>query len=234
VKKCHGLARGYLQEIKPGEDTERYLRKFLDATNSTMFFARRIILVEGIAEELLIPKFFELHTDKTLEKVGCSLINVRGLAFKHFLEIIRNGYFVKCVVFTDSDAGTKAENRASDLQNTYEKEDGVIKIKISSKKTFEKDLIEANKKAAGKTILLNTLQKTKPSKGKACADKIALNDIETEDFFKEIEHYKSEFAYDLLSELQDNHTGINIPAYIKEGFEFIYPNEKKKGTENKS
>ena len=33
----------------------RYLQKWLNATNSTMFFSRKIILVEGIAEEILIP-----------------------------------------------------------------------------------------------------------------------------------------------------------------------------------
>lgn len=226
--KAHDVLKG----IKAGEDTERYLKKFLDATNSTMFFARKIILVEGIAEELLIPKFFELHTGKTLEKVGCSLINVRGLAFKHFLEIIRNGYFVKCVVFTDSDVGTKTENRAADLQSEYEKEGSIIKIKISSKGTFEKDLIDANKNGDGKKILLDTIQKTKPTNGKALAKETATKDIETEKFFTEIEHYKSEFAYDLLSELQNNNTNFKIPDYMKEGFNHVCPNEKEERAEN--
>ena len=36
----------------------RYLSKFLDATKSRLFFARKLILVEGISEKILIPVFF--------------------------------------------------------------------------------------------------------------------------------------------------------------------------------
>jgi len=223
-----------LKDVKTGEETKRYLKKFLDATNSMMFFARKIILVEGIAEELLIPRFFELNTGNTLEKIGCSLINVRGLAFKHFLEIIRSGYFIKCVVFTDRDTGKKTENRAVDLQNEYEKEKDLIMIKICSKETFEKDLIEINKSCSGKKILLDVIQKTRPINGKTLSEVTGNNNIEVDKYFEEIKDYKSEFAYDLLYELQSNYADFNIPEYIKEGFKHIHPNEKVKGTANKS
>lgn len=73
---------------------KKYLKKWLNATNSTMFFSRRIILVEGIAEQILIPSLFKRHTGKTLEKYNCQVINVNGVAFKNFLEIVKNGYFI--------------------------------------------------------------------------------------------------------------------------------------------
>ena len=47
----------------------RFLHLYLDATKSRMFFARSLILVEGISEQLLVPKLFECQVaaETTLE-----------------------------------------------------------------------------------------------------------------------------------------------------------------------
>ena len=48
-------------DIESGEskkdklDSKKYVQRFLDATKSNMLFAEKIIFVEGIAEQLLIP-----------------------------------------------------------------------------------------------------------------------------------------------------------------------------------
>ena len=68
------------------KNTIHYLSKYIDATKSRMFFARKLILVEGIAEQLLIPLFFKDDSEKSLEKVGCNIINVNGVAFQPFFE----------------------------------------------------------------------------------------------------------------------------------------------------
>ena len=112
------LAAHYvLDGIDPAKDKNavRFLKLYLDATKSRMFFARRLILVEGIAEQVLIPILFEQSTIQTLESIGCAIINVNGVAFRHFLTIVKNGFFKKCVVLTDSDSGTKTENREDSL-----------------------------------------------------------------------------------------------------------------------
>ena len=214
---AHRIAKGLPEE---GE-TVKFLKKFLDATNSTMFFARKVVLVEGIAEELLVPRLFELHAGKTLEKIGCSIINVRGVAFKHFLEIIRNGYFIKCVVFTDDDFGKKTENRAEDLRITYVTGSDIIRIEPTEKGTFEKDVIDANKEDQGRNILCAALKLTKPIAGKALIEKMGDNTINVDSFFDEIENYKSEFALNLLEKLDDKHACFAIPEYLKRGFDFI-------------
>ncbi|MBW2643010.1 MAG: AAA family ATPase, partial [Deltaproteobacteria bacterium] len=104
------------------KSTIHYLSKFIDATKSRMFFARKLILVEGIAEQLLIPLFFKDDSEETLEKVGCNIINVSGVAFSHFLKIIQSGFFIKGLVLTDRDTGKKTEERAADLKKDYEHE----------------------------------------------------------------------------------------------------------------
>jgi len=218
TKVCeHNIFKGLTKD----SETTKYLKKFLNATNSTMFFARKVILVEGIAEELLVPKLFQIYAEKTLEKIGCNIVNVNGLAFKHFLQIVKNGYFIKCIVFTDKDTGAKTENHADSLKTEYENEGGVINIQVTAQSTFEKDLIEANKGGTGKSVLLSALRNTKPIKGKEFASKTGANDIDVNSLFNEIEDYKSEFALNLLEELNKTTNGFTIPEYIKNGFDFI-------------
>lgn len=201
--------------------TINYLEKYLDATKSTMFFSKKIILVEGISEQILIPALYKLHKGVSLDKISCSIVNVNGVAFKNFLSVIKNGFFIKCLVLTDSDTGKKTENRADDLIIEFSAFSTVISIEKTIDTTFEKDLIEANKSGTGKEILLNALIKTKPNNGPVYKTNIGTNNLDVTTFFAEIEKYKSEFAFNLLDELSKNSTGFVLPKYIQDGLTFI-------------
>jgi putative ATP-dependent endonuclease of the OLD family len=203
-----------------GKKNRKYLNKYLDAANANLFYSRRIILVEGISEKLLIPVFFKLHKTHTLEEASCCIVNVNGLAFANFLEIIKDGYFIKCLVLTDSDAGTAVENRGATLATEYSAVPQ-IKVQITSHSTFEKDVIDANKTGQGKGILLKALLITRPVAGKIYEDGLSGGDIVVDDFFALIVSYKSEFAYNLLVSLSEDSAGFNIPPYITTGFDFI-------------
>ncbi len=64
-----------------------FLEKFLDVTKSNLFFAKGIILVEGWAEEILIPSIAKnIGIDLTLK--GVSIINVGGVAFDRYYKIL--------------------------------------------------------------------------------------------------------------------------------------------------
>jgi putative ATP-dependent endonuclease of OLD family len=223
--------------------TINYLKKYLDATKSTMFFAKRVILVEGIAEQLLIPKLFEIHANRTLEKVGISLVNVNGVSFRHFLKVIENGYFIKSLVITDSDSDTQKNERASDLKSEFEgKNQDIFRVSISSESTFEKDIIHSNSSGLFRNLILDAIVKTRPIKGAEYRAALGENEINVEEFFSLIvEHdaagkktadYKSDFAFNLHRCLQGDESEVdtepvdcnfNIPQYIKDGFDFLYP-----------
>jgi len=221
-----------------GRKKERFLRKYLDATNSSLFYSRKVILVEGISEMLIIPELFRIKYGFTLEKAGCSIVNVNGLAFKNFVDIIKNGYFIKCLVLTDSDEGTKSENRAENLKTDYAEVNNLVYIGVTSNITFEKDLIDSNNTGIGRYILLSALKKTRPINW-ANAYNTENKVIDCDTFFNEIEvktesevdgkiiikktgNYKSEFAY-FLSSILSEKTGlnINIPEYINLGLNFL-------------
>jgi predicted ATP-dependent endonuclease of OLD family len=230
-------------EVKPyyllkniPKNSKVYLQKYLDATKSAMFFARRLILVEGISEQLVIPKFFELYKSMALERCGCNVINVNGVAFSHFLETVKAGYFIKCAAITDSDSNKvqNAAERAQSLKTTYDGDNIIVKITGTALSTFEKEIINANKEGAGKSILLEALTFTKPTNGKALSIEVGKSPLDIERFFGEIEvrtaegkktgDYKSEFAMNLVQVLnskKEEAKEFNLPVYIKEAFDFI-------------
>ncbi|MEW6195408.1 MAG: AAA family ATPase [Bacteroidota bacterium] len=221
----------YLKNLP--QDSKEYMIKFLDATKSTMFFARKIILIEGIAEQILVPFFFSKYNKegKTLEQYGISLVNVNGVAFEHFLRIIKRGYFIKCLVLTDSDSDKTTAHRAKTLIRAYES-NNKINIKVSQESTFEKDVIFFNRDGAGKRLLLDALVATRKNKGSNLKNSSGENELDIENFYKVIyyrnrnykQDYKAEFAINLLKILQNNQNIIDefkIPMYIEEGFRFL-------------
>lgn len=198
----------------------RYLRKYLDSENINLFYSKKIVLVEGISEKLLFPTFFKIQTTQTIEKMSCSVVNVNGLAFKNFLEIIKNGFHTKCLVLTDSDKDTKAEDRAENLDEKY-KTVSEIEVKISSKSTFEKDIIACNNTGEGKNILLEIIKIVRPNAGKVFSEDLGDDEIDIEEYFQLIELFKSDFAYQLMIRLEKESTGFKIPEYISDGITFL-------------
>jgi predicted ATP-dependent endonuclease of OLD family len=185
-----------------------------------MFFARKLILVEGISEQILLPEFFRLHCEGTPEKHGVTVLNVNGVSFVHFLKVVRNGYFIRTAVLTDRDTGTRTAERAEDLKTTFD-DGNCILVEISDTSTFEKDLVEANRRGTGKATLLAALRRTRPVKGEHFAVTVGQGDLDAEAFFAEIESYKAAFAFNLLGILASERKEIAVPPYIRRAFQFL-------------
>ncbi len=83
-----------------------FLERFLDVTKANLFFAQGIILVEGDAENILIPVIADI-LGKPLTKHGVSVVNVQSTAFLRYSRIFKRksgeGIGVKVAVLTDND-----------------------------------------------------------------------------------------------------------------------------------
>lgn len=74
-------------------ESKAYVQRFLDATRSDIFFAKKLIFVEGVAEELLIPTFAK-YLGYNLAKEHVLVVNMGGRYYKHFLKMFdRNNSF---------------------------------------------------------------------------------------------------------------------------------------------
>lgn len=100
------------EKTEEGRASKGYVERFLDATKSNMLFANKIILVEGIAEQLLLPSMARhIDKDKQLEDHYIEVINIGGRYFDHFLKLFdaNKPYTIhkKVVCVTDRDPERK-------------------------------------------------------------------------------------------------------------------------------
>ena len=97
---------GYPGLVFPDDKSKKYVQRFLDATKSDMLFAQKVILVEGIAEQLLMSVFAQ-YENKSLEDNHVAVINVGGRMFDYFLHLFDstkpNTINKKIVCITDRD-----------------------------------------------------------------------------------------------------------------------------------
>lgn len=83
-----------------------FLQRFLDSTKANLFFAKGIIMVEGDAENILIPVLADI-LGYPLEKYGISIVNVGSTAFLRYSRIMErkdgNDIGIPVSVITDCD-----------------------------------------------------------------------------------------------------------------------------------
>jgi putative ATP-dependent endonuclease of the OLD family len=63
-----------------------FIERFLDVTKANLFFAKGVILVEGDAENLLLPTIAKIIACD-LTQSGASIVNLGGLTFKYYERI---------------------------------------------------------------------------------------------------------------------------------------------------
>lgn len=107
-----------------------YLQKFLDVTKANLFFARGVILVEGWAEELIIPALAK-KIGINITSSGISVINIGNTAFLRYAHIFQRSWGdemkIKVAVVTDVDV--KPEEAAEQKSEVNPKDPEGPKIK---------------------------------------------------------------------------------------------------------
>ncbi|MEC7290320.1 MAG: AAA family ATPase, partial [Pseudomonadota bacterium] len=82
----------------------RNVSRYLDAVRSNLLFAKSVVLVEGDAEEILIPVLFKEIYGVSLDELGISLINIRSTGFKNVAMLFHSERIRKrCAIVTDLD-----------------------------------------------------------------------------------------------------------------------------------
>ncbi len=88
---------------------EADLERYLDVTRAEMLFAKGVILVEGAAEEFLIPAFATAQ-GFDLDAHGVTVCSVRGVDFLPYRRLLgRKGLNIPHVVITDGDPSDAGE-----------------------------------------------------------------------------------------------------------------------------
>jgi putative ATP-dependent endonuclease of OLD family len=95
------------------ENRMKKLQRYIDVTKSQLLFAKSILFIEGISEELLVSSFTHLE-DYKLEGYRTEIVNVSGTSFYPFLYLFNNSNPVERInkpisVITDDDRFTDSK-----------------------------------------------------------------------------------------------------------------------------
>ena len=112
----------YKDNIADDLVSKQFVQRFLDATKADMFFANRLVFVEGITEELLLPVFAR-YLNKNLTDEHVLVVNMSGRYFNHFIKLFdtNNPYTInkKIVCLTDIDPCRKKKELDEDYEVCY-------------------------------------------------------------------------------------------------------------------
>ncbi|NYG35501.1 AAA family ATPase [Sphaerotilus montanus] len=80
------------------------IQRYLDAVRSNLLFAKSVLLVEGDAEEILIPALVKQVLGLSVDELGLSVINIRSTGFENVAVLFHDTRIRKrCAIVTDLD-----------------------------------------------------------------------------------------------------------------------------------
>lgn len=107
-----------------------YLERFLDATKANLFFAKAVVMVEGDAENILLPTIAEC-LGRPLYQYGVSIVNVGSTAFLHYAKVFsrKDGQKmgIKAAIITDLDVKPEEEQKGKQLTEIEDEKRRLIK-----------------------------------------------------------------------------------------------------------
>ncbi len=119
------------------------LERYLDATRSTLLYARAVMLVEGPAELFLIPELALSVMGKDLDREGISVIPIYGTHFAAYAPLFRDGSMKKrCAIVGDKDLKPSDAEDAPDPARVTELlalQSDTVKVFLGDT-TFEREL----------------------------------------------------------------------------------------------
>lgn len=197
----HSYTEGDLLEKSISDrklEAKKHLSKFFDVTRSDMLFADKVILVEGIAEKLLMPAFME-KCGVPYEDEHISIVEIGGKHFEHFVELF-NGNKVKKKVLciTDCDFEWIKDGNLRAIQDYKLFEAKHIK-KLQTNYTFNEFRLV-----------------TQTHYGRTFEDELFLSNCENDSFKK---HLLSLVLPNLLVRFVEEN-GIGLPNWISKRGEF--------------
>ena len=163
-------------ELPKGVNFFECIQRYLDTKRSILLFSRSVLLVEGDAEEILIPALVKKIYGVSLDELGIGLVNIGSVSFEYVAGLFgKERIQRRCAIVTDGDdfsinpkANQKAKKiakaRLVKLNRLFEHND-YVKV-FSCPGTFEIELGEMLQHSEVLSKVLGFVYKSQNSKDK--------------------------------------------------------------------
>ena len=101
------------KKYKKEEAEFKFLNQYLSIASAELFFAEKIIFIEGLTEKLLLPYFMKQYDNTSTDEIKLSSQNIsiieigaNAKAFNHFIDFLG----IKALIITDIDTTKKNSN----------------------------------------------------------------------------------------------------------------------------
>ena len=214
------------EKPKDAEKLKKKLERFLDATRAELFFARRVLMVEGIAEALLIPVLARL-AGGSLKESAVTVVNANGINFNAFLPLFGpEKLTVPIAIITDGDCTTTDSGPSDSALSLKAQEASIPNLRVEyCKITFEHELARSAKVL---DCMLDAFENLHPVTGNALRESVALlssADAKADAFYKQFKETgtsKGSFAQELSVLLDSSTLQVeDIPEYIRSALKFL-------------
>jgi predicted ATP-dependent endonuclease of OLD family len=175
-------------------DTANFFMKLPNHNILEFILSKKVILVEGEAEYILMSKMFKTISQKSENESGVSIISVNGLSFKRYLGLAKI-LSIKTAIIRDNDN----DYSSNCIENYKEYIGDMIKVfsdTDNSRYTFEMSVYSGNKNIC---------------------DKLFLSSRRTLTVQEYMLKNKAEAAFALLKDDEE----LNVPLYITQAIEWI-------------
>jgi putative ATP-dependent endonuclease of the OLD family len=218
-------------DFKLAPDELDHLARFLDVTKASLLFARAVLLVEGLAEQLLMPILARsCEPPLSLLESQVTVVNVGGLAFGAFAHLYAPDRLPsRCAIISDADPPEPEADGRGTTDRTDDEPDPVLSATAEkllgdqndnrrvwlATKTFEWDLV-----AAGNwNWALLALKRLHPYVARRLESDATLvsDEARATAILNAVEREKGRFAQALahvVDELDTTAHPIRVPGYI--------------------
>lgn len=227
VHECSGKVNAVsVCSIDMDVKLKKKLQRFLDTTRGELFFARRILMVEGVAEALLLPVLVKI-AGGCLKESAVTVLNVDGLNFNAFLPLFgENRLVIPVAILTDGDAKKIGDPPSDTATGLKAKEVDITNLRVAySDITFEHELARS---PAILPIMLEAFETLHPVIGKKLKEtvsKIVPANEKADAFLAEFldkKISKGRFAQELALLMEDSDLQANVvPSYILDALSFL-------------
>lgn len=224
------------RDVEFGKGKKEKLQRYLNVTRAELFFARRIVFVEGAAELFLVEALAK-KTGYDLRKHSVSVISTDGLNFDAFLPLFGDKAMqIPVAVVTDADPAApdqfpaaKDTLKLSATATAISKaEDEYVKC-FFAQKTLEYDFaLDATRRG----LMVEALTEIHPTIGadlKVIVDSAATDQEKAKILFKGMFERpegranvkKGQFAQTLAQGIFESNVAIELPAYLKSALDSV-------------